>query len=59
MKTKRVQRNFRPWIENQEWLELAEKLGLNVSELINEVLAEGLKRHLEAKAKAMREALAD
>jgi post-segregation antitoxin (ccd killing protein) len=51
-------RNFRPWPDNQERLELAEKLGLNVSELINEVLQKNIARHLEQKAKQIREALA-
>lgn len=54
---KRSQRNFRPWPENQERLELADKYGLNVSELINEVLQRHLKTHLEHKAKELREAL--
>lgn len=54
---KSTQRNFRPWPENQERLELAEKLGLNVSELINEVLKKNVSRHLEEKAKQIRNAL--
>lgn len=29
MSKQRVQRNFRPWPENQERLEFAEKIGLN------------------------------
>lgn len=33
-------RSFRAWPENQERLEFAEKVGLNVSELINEILRE-------------------
>jgi len=55
---KKAQRNFRPWAENQERLELAEKLGLNVSELINEVLQKNISRHLEEKARQIRNALA-
>jgi post-segregation antitoxin (ccd killing protein) len=58
MKERASTRTFRPWEENQERLELAEKLGLNVSELINEVLDKNITRHLEDKAKRIREALA-
>ena len=55
---KKVQRNFRPWPENQERLEFAEKtLGLQVTDLINEVLQKHLKPTLEAKTKKLREAL--
>ena len=50
-------RTFRPWPENQERLEFAEKLDLNVSEVINEVLRDNLKRHLETKTRKLREAL--
>jgi predicted DNA-binding protein len=58
MKKKKVQRNFRPWPKNQERLEYAdEKLGFNVSELINEILETHLKSHIEAKTKKLREAL--
>lgn len=51
-------RTFRPWPENQERLEFAEKIGLNVSELINEILRDALKPRLEKKARAIREAVA-
>ena len=54
---KRLSRTFRPWPENQERLVFAEKLELNVSEVINEVLEEHLKKHLETKTKKIREAL--
>ncbi len=57
MSKQRVQRNFRPWPENQERLEFAEKIGLNVSELINEILKDQLKPRLEKKAKQIREAV--
>jgi hypothetical protein len=50
-------RTFRPWPENQERLAFAEKLDLNVSELINEVLERHLKDHLHTKTKKLREAL--
>lgn len=52
-----VQWSFRPWRENQERLELARDYGLNVSELINEVLKTHLKTTMETKAKKLREAL--
>lgn len=55
---KYVQRTFRPWPENQEWLRFADKIGLNVSQEINEVLKEHLARHLETKGRKLREALA-
>jgi G3E family GTPase len=54
---KKVQRNFKPWPENQERLNFAERIGLNPTELINETLREHLKTVLEAKAKKIREAL--
>ncbi len=49
-----VQRNFRPWPDNQERLEFADKIGLNVSEVINEVLQKHLKQSIEAKAREIR-----
>ena len=58
MQTKLVPRTFRPWPTNQERLELADKIGLNVSELINEVLDKHLKPEMESKANKIREALA-
>ena len=48
---------FKPWPENQERLEIAKKLGLNVSELINEALERSAKKLIEEKTKALREAL--
>lgn len=54
---RKVQRNFKPWTENQERLAFAEQVGLNVSEVINEVLRDHLKKHLEAKTRQLREAL--
>lgn len=48
---------FRPWPENQERLAFAERLDLNVSEVINEVLKSHLRSHLENKTKKIREAL--
>lgn len=55
---KAVQRNFRAWPENQERLEFADKIGLNVSEVINEVLSKHLKPAIDTKAKKLREQLA-
>ena len=50
-------RTFKAWPENQERLAFAEKLDLNVSELINEVLQKHLRQHLESKTKKLRDAL--
>jgi post-segregation antitoxin (ccd killing protein) len=55
---KTVPRNFLPWPENEERLEFAKKIGLNVSEVINESLAKALKATIDTKAKKVREALA-
>lgn len=38
---------FRAWIETEERLECARKMGMNVPELINEILAKHLKDHME------------
>jgi hypothetical protein len=50
-------RTFRPWEENQERLEFADKLGFNVSELINEVLRDNLQEHMTKKVETLRKAL--
>lgn len=50
-------RTFRPSPENQERLNIAEQLGLNVSELINEALERAAKKIIEDKSKRLREAL--
>ena len=42
-------RTFKAWSENEERLEFAENKGLNVSEVINEVLSKYLKPTLETK----------
>ena len=55
--SKTGQRGFRPHPEVQKRLEFAEQRGLNVSEIINEVLAKGLKQHLEQKMRQIRETL--
>lgn len=50
-------RTFRAWPENEERLAFAKRIGLDVTELVNEVLAKGLKPVLEQKAKKIREAV--
>jgi hypothetical protein len=57
MSMKPTPRSFKAWPENQERLAFAEKLDLNVSELINEVLKDNLRSHLERKTRKLREAL--
>lgn len=57
MNGKLKSRTFKAWPRNQERLEFAEQLDLNVSELINEVLEKHLKTHLEIKTKKLREQL--
>jgi hypothetical protein len=58
MSEKTKTRTFRPWPKNRERLELADKLGLNVSELLNEMLDKHFKEQLETKTKKLRDALA-
>ena len=53
----KVQRNFRPWPDNQKRLEFADQLGLNVSQLINEVLKDNLDQHMKTKVEKLRKAL--
>lgn len=52
---------FRAWPENQERLEYAQKLGLEVSQIVNDLLKEHLRPYLmkikQTKAKEMRETL--
>lgn len=57
MSSKYPQRTFRPWEENQERLEFADKLGFNISELINEVLKENLQKHMTTKVDRLKKAL--
>lgn len=57
MEKRATQRNFRPWPEVQERLEVAEELGLNVSQLINEILESHLYNHLKAKSRRIRETI--
>ena len=44
-------RSFMPWPENQQRLELAGQLGLNVSEILNEALQQRFDDIVKAKAK--------
>lgn len=55
--SKSTSRTFRAWEENQERLEFADRLGFNVSELINEVLRENLQAHMERKVERLRKAM--
>jgi hypothetical protein len=48
---------FRPWPENQKRLELASRIGINVSELINEVLEQKLDDALKRKSKQIQNEL--
>ena len=55
--SERKYRSFRPTPKNQERLEFADNIGLNVSELINDVLEKHMMAMLETKAKEIRKAL--
>ena len=46
--------SFKPWPENEQRLAFAGRIGVNVSELINEVLRERLEQALEEKPKKLR-----
>lgn len=46
------QLNFRPWPANSFALQRAKVAGFNISELLNEIVAKHLKRHVETKAAA-------
>lgn len=48
---------FRPWPENAKRLELAGKIGLNVSELLNEAIEETFDSLLKKKSRKIQEAL--
>jgi len=54
---KKVQRNFKPWDDNQERLVYAEKIGVNPGDVINESLRRVARKVIEDKAKQLREAL--
>jgi hypothetical protein len=51
------QQSFRPWPENQKRLELAGRIGLNVSEVINEILNEQFDETLKRKGREIQKAL--
>jgi len=50
-------RSFRPSAKNRARLAFADKIGLNVSELVNEVLEKHLKEAIEDRARKIREAV--
>jgi len=50
-------RTFRPWQQNDDELKVADDLGMNVSQLINEVLEEHLRDHMKKKVERMRRTL--
>ena len=50
-------RSFRPSAKNQERLEFAEKLEINVTDVINEALEKYGRTIIEGKVKKLREAL--
>ena len=56
--TKRVTRTFQPWQENEQRLAIAQRIGINISELINEVLKERLDSALNQKTKQLQKELA-
>lgn len=43
-------RNFRVWPENEKRLDVAAKNGLNVSEMLNELIRDNFKQYVEKKA---------
>jgi NTP pyrophosphatase (non-canonical NTP hydrolase) len=55
---KRVTRTFQPWDENEQRLSMASRLGINVSELINETLRGKLDEILNQKTKQLQKELA-
>ncbi len=52
-----AQRNFRPSRKNQQLIAIAERLGFNVSEIINEVLESGLESAMKKKTNALQKEL--
>lgn len=50
-------RGFRAWPENQERLEFAKKLGINLGDVINRSLKLSAKKVIEDETKKLREAL--
>lgn len=55
---KTVPRTFRAWPENEDQLEFAKSVGLDLSDVVNKCLSKYLKPTLEAETKKMRETLA-
>lgn len=62
MSTETKQKAFRLWSTNAERLDWATQMGMNASELVNQVLADHLKTYLEkakaAKARELKQVLA-
>ena len=50
-------RSFKPWPENEQRLAFAGRIGVNVSELINEVLKERLDHALSKRTKEIQKEL--
>jgi hypothetical protein len=57
MRAKYKYRSFMPWPENEQRLADAKRLGINVSELINEVLNERLETALRGKTEKLQKEL--
>jgi len=57
MRLKHPSRTFRPWPENQQHFEFAETHRLNVSELINEIVAAHFAHHVQSRVKKLNRAL--
>ncbi len=61
MQSNKSARSFKPWPENQERLDYAQRLGLEVSQVVNDVLKEHLRPYLEkvrkSKTRELREVL--
>ena len=57
MSSKHKTRTFRPWPENMKRLELAEQIGLNVSELLNEAVDTTFDTLLKKKSAKIQQAL--
>lgn len=49
--------NFRPWPANSFALRQAKVAGFNLSEVLNEIVAKHLRKHIEAKAAAQTRAV--
>lgn len=50
-------RTFRPWPENQMHFDFAERSGVNVSEVLNQIVAKHFKRQCQQNAQAQIKAM--